>query len=650
MKHTKPALVTAIALCQLTLQSPATAANTTPTQASHANPTGEIERIAVHGRAPLPNATIIRMDDIYRPGMTLRQILRSVPGLYVRQSGGLGGEMSLSLDGSSGSQVLVLLDGEPLTSSTLGTPLLQHIDPAELSAIEVVYGSSAAAYGAGAMAGAINLRTRSGGQQVVAVSGLFGSWVEPHHDTPQHQDVNNPEHSRPRGMQAYVRLAGNLGPRSSGAFSYSKRDERQPIERRGELAPFGGEFIAPLYQSDSLSLNLTHERSNNRTVNVSHRSTFSKADYQQDCLDTLEFQPLACQPWLKTRQNLTRIEQSRQFGPRTRRLSLSYFNDDATSYDRLISEPAMQPLWSGFGERYSSQRWRAAYVSEHRLQGGGMVTRGIDWQREYADSNAFEYMQQSRARFSVFNQYMSAGGSGLGLRAERLGSGSWVVAGDAQYAKQFNPQFDALVKVSNGYREPGFNDLFWPGAGNPELNRERSQSVYTQLNYQQGPFSASVRPFYQRWRDLIAWAPVDTLLWQPQNVDRASSRGLTLTLQQQLSERLSLEGSLTLQDPRDDQHNQRLPYRATELGQLQLKYEVGLLTWALEAQGRNGLRTNNGEPLPGYVLYSGSWQWGPSELFFLSLRVDNFTNTRYAERVNWFEPGRQMRLGFTWRY
>ena len=612
--------------------------------------TADMERIEIHGRTPVHNSTVIRMDDIYRPGMTLRQVLRQVPGLYVRQAGGLGGEMSLSLDGSSGSQVLVLLDGEPLTSSTLGMPLLQHIDPAELSAIEVVYGSSAAAYGAGAMAGAINLRTRAGGQQVIAVTGLSGSWVDPARDNQQQPDIENPEHSRPRGMQAYVRLAGDLTDATSGAFSYSKRDERQPMERRGDVPAYGSEFIAPLYQSDSLSFNLERERTGNRTLNLSHRYTSSKADYQQDCFSTTDFQPLPCQPWLKSSQHISRIEQSRRRGQHTGRLRLSYFNDEATSYDRLLGDPQEQPVWSGFDERYSSQRWRAAYVSERRLRGGGMVTRGIDWQREYADSNVFDYAQQSRARFSLFNQYATAKGSGLGLRAERLGSGSWVVAGDAQYAWQVSPAVDGVLKISNGYREPGFNDLFWPGAGNPDLNRERSQSIYAQMDYQQGPTHFSVRPFYQRWRDLIAWAPVDSMLWQPQNINRASSHGVTLTAEQQITEQVSLHGSLTVQDPQDDTLNQRLPLRPTQLGHVQLKYQLGLLNWAVEVQGRSGMRTTAGEPLPGYMLYSGSWQWGPSELFVVSLRVDNLTNTRYAERVDWFEPGRQFRLGFTWRY
>lgn len=633
----------------MTSASSAIAANTSPVQAARANHVDEMERIAVHGRAPVHNSTVIRMDDIYRPGMTLHQVFRHIPSVYVRQAGGPGGEMSVSLDGSSGSQVLVLLDGEPLTSSTLGMPLLQHIDPAELSAIEVVYGSSAAAYGAGAMAGAINLRSRAGGQQVISVTGLSGSWVDPAIDN-QQPDIDNPEHSRPRGMQAYVRLAGDLNDATSGALSYSKRDQRQPLERRGELPAFTSEFVAPLYQSDSLSLNLERERSRNRTLNLSHRYTSSKADYQQDCFSTTDFQPLPCQPWLKSSQHISRVEQSRRRGQHTGRLSLSYFQDDATSYDRLLGDVQEQPVWSGFGERYSSQRWRAAYVSERRLRGGGMVTRGMDWQREYADSNVFDYAQQSRARFSLFNQYATAKGSGVGLRAERLGSGSWVVAGDAQYAWQVSPAFDGVLKISNGYREPGFNDLFWPGAGNPDLTRERSQSIYAQMDYQQGPTHFSVRPFYQRWRDLIAWAPVDSLFWQPQNIDRASSRGVTLTAEQQMTQRVSLHGSLTLQDPQDDTLNQRLPLRATQLGHVQLKYQLGLLNWAIEVQGRNGMRTTAGEPLPGYLLYSGSWQWGPSELFVVSLRVDNFTNTRYAERVDWFEPGRQLRLGLTWRY
>ncbi|RUO32982.1 TonB-dependent receptor plug domain-containing protein [Aliidiomarina soli] len=589
----------------------------------------DIERIEVQGRAAQHDAVVLDVASGYRSGETMADILRHAPGLQVRQTGGPGGALSLSMQGSGSSQVLVLLDGVPLTSTTLGTPLLQFLDPAEVASVEVISGAAAAAYGSGAMSGVVHIRTRADGDNVIAASQLRGDG-----DT--------------AGGHGYLRLSQQLG-RSQFAVSAALRDERYALPRRSPplVGASSERSTVADYQAGTYSINFERLLNSGNGLHVRHQRQYTDADYQQDCVDAVTFAPLRCQPWLDNEQSLTQVEHVREQGKRQQRLSLSHFTDQAISRDHLSSAAG----WSGAGDLFSTKRWRAAYLTELETTTGSTISRGFEWQRERVQSNVVDYQRSQRSRLALFSQWQSSQGSGFAWRVERMGSGSWVVSAQAKVKAQLTPHWSGAVALANGYREPGFNDLYWPGAGNPDLAREKSQSVQVTLKTRvtQG-IQFRLQPFYQRWRRLIAWAPGDNGLWAPQNIDRASSRGVTAAGDWQLSESVSLQGHLTWQRARDDDSNQRLAYRAGQHAQLRLTQQGQRLRWSLSGHGRNRLYTSEGEALPGYLSLDAELGWLLRPDAELSLRASNLSNQRYAERRDWFEPGRQLRLGFTWRY
>jgi vitamin B12 transporter len=107
--------------------------------------------------------TVIRSAEIRAAGWrTLPEALRSVPGLYVSQSGAPGSTVSLSMRGSRSAQVLVLVDGVRLNDPSGPTreAEIQSIDLANVERIEVVRGPLSGLYGSDATAGVIQVITR----------------------------------------------------------------------------------------------------------------------------------------------------------------------------------------------------------------------------------------------------------------------------------------------------------------------------------------------------------------------------------------------------------------------------------------------------------------------------------------------------------
>lgn len=90
----------------------------------------------------------------------LKEALENIPGLQIREIHGKSG-YEVTLQGLSSDQVLVLIDGLPVASSTGSTMDLSQYAIGNIEHIEVIKGAASAQYGSSAMGGVINIITRS---------------------------------------------------------------------------------------------------------------------------------------------------------------------------------------------------------------------------------------------------------------------------------------------------------------------------------------------------------------------------------------------------------------------------------------------------------------------------------------------------------
>lgn len=127
--------------------------------------------------APVRTEVVTRQEIERTNARTLKQALENVPGLQMREVRGKSG-YELSLQGLNADQVLVLIDGLPITASTSSTVDLSQYLINQIEHIEVVKGASSAQYGSSAMGGVINVitrRTKAGFGGTAAVDiGSFG--------------------------------------------------------------------------------------------------------------------------------------------------------------------------------------------------------------------------------------------------------------------------------------------------------------------------------------------------------------------------------------------------------------------------------------------------------------------------------------------
>lgn len=129
-----------------------------------ANVAQEIETIVVTGSltaksqfdSPVRTELVSSQELSRTHAKSLKDALENVAGLHLSEIHGKSG-YQVSLQGLSSDQVLVLLDGLPVTSSTNSTTDVSQFSINTLDRIEVVKGASSSQYGSAAMGGVINM-------------------------------------------------------------------------------------------------------------------------------------------------------------------------------------------------------------------------------------------------------------------------------------------------------------------------------------------------------------------------------------------------------------------------------------------------------------------------------------------------------------
>jgi len=136
-------------------------------------------RSGTHLREIASSVTIITREDIERSqAVMLSDLLRTVPGVDIVQSGGVGSITSAFLRGANSNHTLVLLDGIKLNdpSSPSGAVDFSNLRVDDIERVEILRGPQSVLYGSDAIGGVIQLFTKEGaGKPSLTISSEVGS-------------------------------------------------------------------------------------------------------------------------------------------------------------------------------------------------------------------------------------------------------------------------------------------------------------------------------------------------------------------------------------------------------------------------------------------------------------------------------------------
>lgn len=549
----------------------------------------------------LASVTVLERDEILaRQAPDLPALLHQLPGVTIARDGGRGQNSGVFIRGGNTGHTLVLVDGVRTGSATLGQTSLSMVPLDLIERIEVIRGPRAAWYGSDALAGVIAITTRR--QQQTELNAGVGSYGLLESDL---------------GLQRQLgawQLQANLG--YSRADGFDVRPDLDP-DKDGYWQRFAR--LGTDYQSD-MGQFYWHS-----TIN-SGRYDFDVAWGSEDRSAVLQ------------RSHV--LGWNHQAAATGQQLQLSRNLDSDRTYGPDSSSP------------FSTSRDEVNYQLTQQLHPSLNVLVGANWYQEEVAKAAPAYdesQRRNRALFTGVNYQPAQWLFEAAARQDRFSQygkeRTWQLAAGYYLTEQW------LLRLSRGtaFKTPSFNQLYWPGFGNPELQPESSISDEVALRFSGQALQSELVLFDREVTNLIQGSE------QAENVLLARVRGAEYSAQWQLASWQHQLGYTWL-DARDEQNQQPLQRRPKHSLNLRTSWQgehwqafATLDYQSSTFQGLDFTTMTNYPDLGGFTLLGlgASYQLTPA--WQLRAKLDNLTNKNYQTSIGYDTAGRTLGLRLSYR-
>ncbi len=546
--------------------------------------------------------TIITRKDIDRlQAQSVVDVLKSTLGIDVKTSGGMGSSTSIFMRGTNSDHILVLVDGVPYGSATLGITPFQYIPVSQIERIEVVRGPQSSLYGSSAIGGIIQIFTNkeTRGQSFYADTG-YGS-----DDT----------------------VEANAG------FGYGNETSSFNIGV-GYIDTNGYDFLG---NPDSANADNDDDSFDNTSVSINGRHKFNEqftlsgsylladGENQYDYTNGL---------------NLATTKTRTEFKQQVASIVANLKINDIWSSQLLIgqskdeSDYYQYPYFETTIEKYQfdTTKDNFSWKNDFIIRDKDILTVGFDYLDESVDSTT-NFDKDSRWTKGVFTQYQYYG-EVFDIK------GAWRYDDNQQFGSHNTSNiglgFDldeylrVTVNYGRAYKSPTFNDLYYPDVGyfkgNSGLKPETSESFDFGLSGEFKSINWSANFYTTSIRNLIEYQ-YPTM----ENIDKANIDGIELSLGTQLFG-WNIQGNISHTNSKNDDTGNYLTNRSRDTFRLDMdsKYKNFTYGASIIAASKRYLDANNDNTLAGYGIMNIRSAWELTKNWTIKAKVDNLFDKEYS--------------------
>jgi vitamin B12 transporter len=498
------------------------------------------------------SATVITDKDIQaQQAETVLQVLRTVPGLDVVQSGSRGNTTSVFIRGSESDHVLVLIDGVEANSTTLGAFNFAHLTTENVERIEVLRGAGGTLYGSQAIGGVINIITKKGQGPLEAGLSLEGG-----------NGSTNRQALTLRGGAGKLGYSFSAARMASQGF-HSVNDDYRNLAASGRLdyqvtedASLKGIFH---FVKTDLGLFNNNNFASQPDPNAREASTqyLGKLEWEQKILKNWDY-----------------------------RISGSMFKEHIKDSDDVDSCTFFGfPCDSRTRDRFRPRIDTGEFQTNYRFEDWSTTTFGVEYKRRSASTSGgidkairnLGYYLQEQFQFLDRRLIMIPG---IRLDDNQSFGTAWTPTFSAAYLfRETGTRLKA--GYAKGFKAPTLNDLFFPPGfgcpafGNPNLGPEKSWELNAGVEQDlvQDRVKVGATYFHREVQDLIEGRPIpgDPFgCFRAENVGSARFDGVELSLSIKLLDSLTVNTNYTYLDW--DTADGKLPRRPRNRGNVNLNY------------------------------------------------------------------------------
>lgn len=567
-------------------------------------------RTPTRANQQISDITIIERTDIEASGaMSLPDLLSMQPGLQIAPQGGPGKIADIFIRGTSSGHALLLVDGVPIGSLTLGSPSLANMPLQQIERIEILRGPASGLYGSDALGGVVQILTRKG------------------------EGPLRPEASIGVGSYGTSQVGAGFSG-ESGPFSYSLRANE--FRTRG--------------------FNMASDPTRFNTVNGALPNGDRDGYANTSWSGRLAFRPA---PGHEIGTTLLTADSRNKFdsggGP-----AIDARNDDETTVWSIYSRNRFLPAWTStlrYGQsidRFRTwdmdwnifaaawQLWESrqdhwTWQNDIRLPVGTLMLATEHLRQNIASTNAYTVQERKVSSQVVgWNGQFSNHTWQVSQRYDDNSQFGGKASGGVSYGYRLTPELLLRAAGGTAFKAPTFNQLYWRdtgfGGGNPNLQPETARNREAGMEWSRGGARVAWTHFDNRIRNMISG-------WPPVNVGRARITGDSLSGSHAWGA-WSAQVSVDLLKPINEVTGERLQRRAARLGKGRIAYAPE--PWGagveLSAVGDRYDTTTQTRPLARYELVNLFGHYRIDRNLTLEGRIDNLFDKQYETAWGYANP------------
>lgn len=541
---------------------------------------------------------------------TLPEILARVAGVQIAANGGAGKASSVFIRGAEARHTLLLIDGVRYGSATLGTPVWENIPVEMIDRIEVVKGPASALYGSDGVGGVVQIFTRKGKPG---------------------EDSFVPRASTTLGSEGYKQISGGFSG-ASGPFTYSL-DAQRTIDKgfsaTNRKVPFG-HFNPDRDPFSQSALNASLGFQINPDWKIDSGLLYSEGLNHYDDGPNRDTRGIV-------RTQTAYIGAS---GAVTSAWKTQLRYAQSRDYSRnIVADPFNLPgLFETTQKQYLWQNDIATPI--------GTVVAGLERNTQEVDSDtAYEVTRRNiDAAFVGLNGNAGAHTWQFNARHDRNSQFGDHDTWFAGYGYRITPNWRFNVSHGTSFVAPSFNQLYFPGFGNPALQPEEGKNTDVGITWSQDGHSVKLVRYDNKIRGFI------TSTTRPENVPRARIEGWTLGYDGQFGP-WTLRASVDSLDPRNEATGKLLPRRAKNQASVGIDYAVGPWKFGASALhvGRRYDDTANTRRLGNYTTVDLYGEYRVAKDWSVQARITNLNDTTYETVYGYNQRGRSLYLTLRWQ-
>ncbi|MFN3531365.1 MAG: TonB-dependent receptor plug domain-containing protein [Candidatus Brocadia sp.] len=529
----------------------------------------------------------------------LLDVIRQMPGLEVTRTQGIGGTTSLFIRGASAAQTLVFVDGVQMNSPTTGAFNFANLTTDNIERVEILRGPQSTLYGSEAIGGVVNIITKKGsGDTKVALGTEYGM-----HDAFR-ETVNVSG-----GKERFDYSVGGSYLKTHGISAASNGKEDDGYENFTGSTRLGWNFM------------------DNGRVDTTIRGSHSDFEY-----DAFEY-GIGPVDDPDRRQTTDEILFSTK-------VSKTFFDMWTPSFLVSVNDTELKgfdPTDAAGEFRIPTRVWKLEHQSDFTLFDIDTVTTGYEYEvQEGENAGKFDktfwnnavFLQNQIKLFDALNWT-------AGLRRDdysTFGSHITYRTTASYYGEEISTRFHS--SWGKGFRAPSLNELFFPFFGNPNLNPEESKGwdFGVEKEILKEKLTMDVTYFENDFTNLITAAIQSDGSFLAENVAKAESEGIEVTITYKPLTQLSLIGTYTYTETKDRDKEQQLPRRPRN------RATLGINTQPLEKLNINvtGVMVrdridSDGKEMDNYWTVNQVTRYDVTKLMAAYIRFENLFDYDYEE-------------------